>query len=168
MYIYYCHDYEKCVVIDLNEELSQGEHSYFLGSLFPYDGNQPPEKPSPPYCNDELIITGEIYRFFCKYINDPNGDKISYCFDWGDETQSQWITSHSGIASTASASHSWTERGTYSVRVKARDEFGAESEWSDPLSINIPKSKPYFNSLINDFLENHTNMFPLIRLILGL
>ena len=60
MYLYYCYDYEKCVVIDLNEELSQGEHSYYLGSLFAPDGNQPPEKPEIEKLLGESLASGAI------------------------------------------------------------------------------------------------------------
>ncbi len=141
MYLYYCYDYEKLVVIDLNEELSQGEHFYFLGSLFEPEGNLPPEKPSAPYGLEEPGKLHEEYTLKCKKINDPDGDEISYCFDWGDGNFSQWITSHIGTEFFVSASHSWKERGTYEVRVKARDEYGAESEWSDSLEVTMPKNK---------------------------
>ncbi|UCD13587.1 MAG: Zn-dependent exopeptidase M28, partial [Thermoplasmatales archaeon] len=38
------------------------------------------------------------------------------------------------------ASHSWNTEGNYEIRVKARDENGGESPWSDPLLINILKA----------------------------
>jgi len=168
MYLYHYYDYENPVVIDLNEELSQGEHFYYLGSLFAPEGNQPPEKPSAPYGLEEPGKPREEYTLKCKEINDPDGDKISYCFDWGDGTNSFWITSHIGVSTIVKATHTWKIRGTYEVRVKARDEYGAESEWSDPLEISMPKNKPYINSPFLQFLENHPHMFPLLRQLLEL
>ena len=41
------------------------------------------------------------------------------------------------------ASHAWFRIGTYNIRVKAKDEWGAESEWSDPVEVEVkllPKS----------------------------
>ena len=42
---------------------------------------------------------------------------------------------HSG--QTGTASHIWTELGTYNVKVKARDIWGAGSIWSEPLVVTI-------------------------------
>jgi len=36
---------------------------------------------------------------------------------------------------------SWKRRGDFNVKVKAKDDNGHESEWSDPLEITMPKSK---------------------------
>jgi len=79
MYLYHYYDYENPVVIDLNEELEKGEHFYYLGSLFEPEGNQPPEKPSAPYCLEEPGKPREEYTLKCRKISDPEGDKISYC-----------------------------------------------------------------------------------------
>ena len=129
---------------------------------------QPPEKPSAPYGLEEPGKPREEYTLKCKKINDPDGDEISYCFDWGDGTNSFWITSHIGISTIVKATHSWKIRGTYEVRVKARDEYGAESEWSDPLPVSMPKNKPYINTPFLRFLEQYQHMFPLLRQLLRL
>ncbi|RLF54394.1 MAG: hypothetical protein DRN37_10305, partial [Thermoplasmata archaeon] len=39
---------------------------------------------------------------------------------------------------TALTPHSWTERGSYEIRVRARDEHGLAGEWSDPLAVTMP------------------------------
>jgi hypothetical protein len=36
-----------------------------------------------------------------------------------------------------SISHTWTERGTYEIKVKAMDEHGKESDWGT-LSVTMP------------------------------
>jgi hypothetical protein len=157
MYLYHYYNYEKPLVIDLNEELSKGEHFYYLGSLFEPEGNQPPEKPSAPYGLEEQGKPREEYTLKCKKISDPDGNKVSYCFDWGDGTQSFWITSHIGMSTIVEATHSWNTRGTYEVRVKARDEYGAESEWSDPLAVSLPKNKiaNMFDIILWRFIERY-------------
>jgi len=71
---------------------------------------------------------------------DPDGDDLYYLFDWDDGTYSDWVgPKNSG--ETASASHAWSSQGSYEVRVLAKDEHGKQSEWSDPTSISMPKSK---------------------------
>jgi hypothetical protein len=166
MYLYYFGDYEKLVVIDLHEELQQGEHSIFVGSLFEPDGNQPPVKPEPPTGN-ESGVPGEKIEYQVSKTSDPDGDKISYLFDWGDGSQSLWLYKVHG---TISSSHNWTKRGKYEVKVKARDQYGAESEWSDPLIVTMPRNKPFiFNfPMLNWILERFPNAFPILRHMLGL
>jgi hypothetical protein len=78
---------------------------------------------------------------------DLQDDQILYLFDWGDETDSGWVGPFDS-GSTAEASHTWTKRGSYSIKVKAKDTEGHESEWSDPLPVSMPKTKriDYFSN----------------------
>jgi hypothetical protein len=141
IYLYFYHNYDRLVVIDLHEELEKGEHAYYLGSLFEPEGNQAPEKPAAPTGIEESGETGVDYQVKCRKIDDPDGDEISYCFDWGDGSFSHWITSHYGMSTMVSSTHNWTESGTYQVKVQARDKYGAASAWSDPLQVTMPKHK---------------------------
>ncbi|MCD6108537.1 MAG: hypothetical protein J7J89_03585, partial [Thermoplasmata archaeon] len=59
--------------------------------------------------------------------------------DWGDGTNSGWLGPYNS-GETVEASHSWSEKGEYSIKVKAKDINGLESEWSDPLVISMPLS----------------------------
>ncbi|MDD3492826.1 MAG: PKD domain-containing protein, partial [Candidatus Thermoplasmatota archaeon] len=71
---------------------------------------------------------------------DDNGDDLFYRFDWGNGEESGWIGPvRSGEA--CSASYVWREERSYSVRVKARDVYGKESDWSPPLEVSIPFSR---------------------------
>ena len=40
-------------------------------------------------------------------------------------------------------SYSWRERESYEIRVKVKDEHGLESDWSDPMSLRIPKYQSF-------------------------
>jgi hypothetical protein len=98
---------------------------------------------------------------------DPEGDQISYLFDWDDGTYSEW-TSLINSGQTASASHTWQSSGSYQIRVKAKDEHGVQSDWSDPLPITMPYS---YNKPILHFLEllfqRFPHAFPIFRQLLG-
>jgi len=76
---------------------------------------------------------------FTAQTTDPEGDNIYYLFDWGDGTKSDWIGPvNSGVA--VSESHAWTDVGLYNVTVRAKDENGSMSRWSDPhgMLIDVP------------------------------
>ena len=104
---------------------------------------------------------------FSSSTTDPDGDSISYFFDWGDGTNSGWLGPYaSGVI--VNASHVWGNNGTYDIKVKALDELGSESDWSDPLSVSMPKNKAVTYSLLQNFLEIFPNAFPILRYLLKL
>jgi len=122
--------------------------------------NSAPTKPSIP-SGETGGTVGETYVYTAS-TTDPDGDQIWYWFDWGDGNNSGWV---GGISSgaTVSASHSWSVKGEYVVKVKARDKYYAESPWSDPLPISMPKVG--FKSLLFQFLEQLLERFPLLSQI---
>jgi len=94
---------------------------------------------------------------------DPQGDNIFYLFNWGDGNDSGWIGPFSS-GETCEATYSWENQGNYGIKVKAKDIFGSESYWSDPLEISMPKTK-----LINDFnpwLMRLIQRFPIFEFLL--
>ena len=93
---------------------------------------------------------GETYSYIAK-AKDPEGDQIYYFFDWGDGTNTGWLGPYPSDQ-PVSAHHTWYGAGKYSIRVKAKDDFGeddygnnGESEWSDPLVVSISKNKKSLN-----------------------
>ena len=44
-------------------------------------------------------------------------------------------------------------KGEYEIKVKAKDIFGAESEWSDPFEVTMPKLK--YQMFIKIIEEKH-------------
>ena len=94
----------------------------------------PPNKPSQPEGPTKGKKDREYY--FTSYSTDPDNDKIYYLFDWGDGNCSEWLGPYKS-GEIVNASHIWKEKGEYSIRVKARDIYGKESNWSDPLTIKI-------------------------------
>jgi len=125
-------------------------------------GPYPPHKPSTPE-GTTSGSPGKSYTY-STYTIDPNDDDISYMFDWGDGTTSDWLGPYEP-GEVMNVSHTWSKKGSYSVRVKAKDNSGLESEWSDPLSVSIPRT---YNSLILRLLERLQNLFPILRQILKL
>jgi outer membrane protein assembly factor BamB len=78
---------------------------------------------------------GTYYEFFFT-SSDQTDDTLYYYIDWGDNTTSGWIGPFtSGV--TQLQEHTWTNKGSYIIKVKAKDKHGAESNWSDPFEIAI-------------------------------
>jgi len=103
-------------------------------SLLIAGDSQKPAKPATPEGETEGE-PGEEY-LYASSTSDPDGDSVYYRFDWGDETSSGWVGPHAS-GDTTEAGHTWTDEGSYEIRVMAKDENGVFSEWSDPLPVNI-------------------------------
>ena len=112
-------------------------------------GNNNPNKPDSPSGPNRGKV-GEEIEYSVSTI-DIDGDEIKFLFDWGDgnTTWTDWV--HSG--EIVSASHIWVEKGTYEIRVKARDKKGGDSEWSNPLSVSIPRNRVFSVDLLEKFMK---------------
>jgi len=96
--------------------------------------NATPETPNKPDGPIEGITN--IEYTFSSSTTDPEEDQIFYKFDWGDGSFCNWIGPYAS-GETAEGSHLWKFPGDYEIRVKAKDDKGGESGWSDPSSIHI-------------------------------
>jgi hypothetical protein len=111
--------------------------------------NDPPTKPATP----DGPTNGKIEESYTYRTSstDPDGHKIKYGWDWdGNGNVDGWTQLYnSGVE--ISTSHTWYTKGDYNIKVKARDEYGEDSEWSDPLPVSMPKYKllnrPFFSRL---------------------
>ena len=135
--------------------------------------NTPPDKPSTPTGPTSGAV-GTEYTYNSS-TTDPDGDQIYYNFSWGDNTYSDWVGPYNS-GQTGSASHTWSTQGTYDIKVKAKDDpngdgdlsDGAESEWSDPLPVTMPRSRTLYHPLLLRLFERFPNAFPILRYLLGL
>lgn len=101
------------------------------------DESQPPAKPSTP-SGATAGKVGTEYSYTTS-TTDPEGDKISYMFDWGDGTLSGWVGPlNSGTVATAKKT--WTTKGTFRIKAIAKDTHGKYSEYSDTLTVVVTGS----------------------------
>jgi hypothetical protein len=123
----------------------------------------PPSKPKKPF-GPELGNIGKTYSYSTS-STDLNDDKIKYGWDWnGDNIVEQWDDNNGNYyksGTTITTSHTWNIQNIYNIKVKAVDEQGYESEWSDQLSVTMPKNKAVKRPFLN-FLEQHPNLFPIL------
>jgi parallel beta-helix repeat protein len=147
---------------DLPYDIQGGKNQDKYPLMEPWNiSNNPPNKPNKP---SGLISgkTGIAYEYSSSAI-DPDGDMVYLLFDWGDKTSDMVGPCNSGDIMIIS--HKWISVGTYSVKVKATDyTYFAESEWSDPLVVSMPKTHIY-NPIIQ-LLFKLLSRFPFFEKIL--
>jgi hypothetical protein len=93
-----------------------------IGENYPPPTPQRPQGPSQGYENTE-------YSYSTNEVSDIENHNVFYKFDWGDATHSDWLTK-------PTANHSWAE-GEYEIKIKAKDEYGQQSNWSEPHVVTI-------------------------------
>ena len=96
---------------------------------------------------------------------DPEGDNLLYYIDWGDGSKIEsigWVPS----GEEQTVTHTWNKKGTYNIKAMTMDFYNAESEWMEH-EVEMPKTKAT-NSPFITFLQNHPNLFPILRQILGI
>ena len=126
--------------------------------------NLAPDQPGAPSGSTEGK-PGQEYTYSASTV-DPERDQIYYLWDWGDGTQSEWIgPCNSG--ETISTTHIWAAKGSYCIKVMAKDINDHESNWSDPLPITMPYSYNPLHQFFEQLFERFPNAFPILRQMLG-
>ena len=99
--------------------------------------NEPPDPPIVDGPTNGNAGTEYNYTFVS---SDPDGDDIAnYNVDWGDDN-TEVVEGPFASGEEIIGSHTWSEKGTYTIRAKATDVYGAESEWGT-LSVTMPKNQ---------------------------
>ena len=109
-------------------------------------GEFPPEKPVIEGPKRKVSPGDEIT--FTAVTTDLDGDNTIMEYVWN------WTGGFGKDESTSgpTALHSWSEKGTFTVRVQAIDNTLRASEWSDPFSVTVDKAKS-----ISYFIEFQKN-----------
>ena len=161
IYLYHFHDYDHLKIFNLGEELELGEHYYHIPSLL-YNDSFSPRKPT-ILSGPTTGKIGNLYTYTASTI-DLNGDNISYGWDWNGDKKADIWTDFFESSEICTVSHSWNQEGTYLIYVKAMDEYGFKSDWSDPLPVIIPKKRLLLRfPLFQWFLEQHPRLFTMLR-----
>jgi outer membrane protein assembly factor BamB len=108
------------------------------------------QSPIRPHING--ASSGKIGHIYTYNISstDPESQNICYYIDWDDGTNSGWIGPYPS-GENITINHTWNNRGTYNIRVKARDSYGHESSWTS-LEVTMPKTY-LIKSLISKWLR---------------
>ena len=146
--------------IHAEDESGRLENHPYIGEDMAYSFetilvNEPPEI---------LNISGETngkpktsYEY-CITINDPELDDMYIIWDWGDGENTSWLGPYD-YQEEYCESHAWDESGTYTITVKIKDIFDAESS-EISLEVNMKKFRPR----IFDILFDSSFLFKLLSL----
>ena len=102
-----------------------------------------------------IFVMGCVSDGYFQPLNKSDGadseeDDLYYWFEWGDGTNSGWIGPFAS-GQTACTNHTWNKKGFYEIRVKAKNYHELQSEWSDPLSVTMPRSRLLFVDILEKF-----------------
>jgi len=149
------------IIAGMTESFGTGDDfNARLVKISDYENQRPnkPEKPDGPTTGKP----GKEYTYSSLAI-DADDENLYYIWDWGDGNYSYWLGPYES-GETAEATYVWEQKGEYSVRVKVKDVYGGESDWSDPLTVEMPKSVTIFD-LFLVFIEKHPILFHLLRFL---
>jgi hypothetical protein len=119
--------------------------------------NNPPDSPEINGSTNGKVDVLYPYNFV---TTDPDGDDVYYYIIWGDGNTSGWLGPYNSSIGI-SVNYSWSKKGDYEIRAKAKDVHDYQSDWTT-LIVTIPREK------INSRLIQMFERFPMLSKLLGL
>jgi len=94
---------------------------------------------------------------------DPNGDDVYYYINWGGYFNvGEWIGPYSSGEQIV-LTHTWKNKGIYTIKAKAKDIFDLESDWGyltvttlPNYNINTQNNQQSYNILIRNLIPKNT------------
>ena len=133
-------------------------HSY-IHAFGPVESNSPPNAPTISGETNGEAGVGYWYTFVAV---DPDNNPVTFYIDWGDGSEGWKVEGASG--GKYYYPHTWSKKGNYTIKVKAKDTLGEESDWAT-LEVTMPKNKAFnFNfNLLSWLFERFPNAFPILK-----
>jgi outer membrane protein assembly factor BamB len=138
---------------------SSNEGGGYLHAFGSVESNEPPGTPT--ISGETNGWAGRSYWYTFKSI-DPDRNPISFYIDWGDGNEG-WTTYEHASGENCYYEHAWSEWDEYTIRCKAKDVMGEESDWAE-LTVSMPRNRATYNLLFLRFLEQ----FPILQKMLFL
>ena len=136
-------------------------------SLLSYDNNPP----NPPIINGPTSgKIKETYEYVFTLIDQDDDYLTKLLIDWGDGTTTEECWTCGGQLQKNGTEyvveHTWRKTGSYSIKAKVWDTQNAESDWSEPFSVSMPKNKPIKIMMLIEELEPFQKIFILLKNLL--
>ncbi len=133
------------VYIGSNYDMGEG-YLHAFGSV---ESNEPPETPT--ISGDTNGKPFEFYEYEITAV-DPDNHPVSFYIDWGDGFEG-WVSERAS-GEKCRYMHTWLIPGRHTIRVKAKDVMGAESDWAT-LEVAMPKNRLNHNIwILFDWLKD--------------
>jgi len=123
--------------------------------------NQPPTIPTIDGPTKGKVGITYDYKFVS---TNPYGDDVYYIVNWGGCSNETHTYGPYPSGEEVTVNHTWNEKGTFTINVKAKDILGAESDWTT-LKVTMPKPKS-INNLLQQLFERFPNVFQILRFLL--
>lgn len=138
-------DYSDYYVVTLTVSDSTGNTSGDITRVWIQETNEPPWA---PFIDGPTSGKPGISYDYNFETWDDDG-RYTYCdiwyyIDWGDGSKASWLGPYKAYE-LVTLCHTWKEKGTYTVWVKAKDGYGAESDWSY-LDVTMPVNQQSIQS----------------------
>ena len=129
----------------------------YLHAVGPLD----PDAPFAPVIDGPSSGHKEIEYSFTFKSTSPNNKDVYYYIDWGDGTITGWVGPYLS-GQIISVNHSWSTKGTFTMKARARDTENLWGPWSE-YSVSItPRTRVSYSNLFLRFLEQ----FPFLEKLL--
>ncbi|UCF12695.1 MAG: tandem-95 repeat protein [Thermoplasmatales archaeon] len=92
--------------------------------------------PTIPILSGPNVAGPNVSIDFSSLSTDREGDQIYYKWDWGDGTISEWLGPYESNQ-IATTNHSWNNENEFFVRVKSKDSYDEESDWSETHNVSV-------------------------------
>ena len=120
------------------------------------------EPPGPPTIDGPTSGKPDVEYTYTFVSIDPNDQDVKYYIDWGDGDKG-WTEEYYNSGEAIQFSHTWKNKGKYTIISQAMDSQGYKSSYST-LDVRMPRDKIIVNSLFIWFLER----FPLLERLISI
>ena len=131
--------------------------------------SNPPAKPEKP--DGPRKIGKNKFAYFSTKSTDPEEEIIKYGWDWNNDNIVDNWTEYAKSGEPQEIETKFKETGILKIKVKAKDQYGYQSPWSETYTITVSKSKsktkPVFTPLVNLLMKIFPNLFILIQKIIN-
>jgi hypothetical protein len=125
----------------------------YLHAFGEVESNIPPTKPTMTGRLKGWTLAPIYYGFS---TIDPDNNPVSFYVEWGDGALTNWTGGGYDLDMDEAASgeivyleHSYLLIGKYTIKAKARDVFGGESDWAT-LEVSMPKHNDILDKQVNN------------------
>jgi hypothetical protein len=150
---------------DLVHEYSGYESGDYIYTAWVYIPSEVGDPPGITTITGTTTGTAGVSYDYMFTADDPDDDDVKYHITWGDGYTD--VSEFAASGDTVTVAHTYDNEGDFTITAYAEDAKGLMGP-EGTLQVKMPRNKDIQISLFLRFLQNHQNMFPILRQLLGL
>ena len=127
-----------------------------------------PTPPDAPLIEGQFSGKPRVKYDYTFTTSDPEEHKVFYWIEWDDGTveQDDWIGPYNS-GENVNISHSWAQKNIFIIKAKAKDIYGAESDFTE-LAVTISKNREFdFNIyLLEQLFEQFLKALQILKYLI--